>query len=160
MVEAAVGDAGVEAVAQQIVDPIRAEGVADEHLGEDALPGAEGQPAAELLELTGAEGDLGDVVGIGLMGHRAPDLAHLIAAQDLVGHPLVVVSLGKELVLGGMGEGEMAEVMAEGRQAEQRARDLVLEAVLLRHDLPDLVAQLVGPGDRVVDPPDDLHHTE
>jgi hypothetical protein len=44
---------------------------------------------------------------------------HLLTAQDLVGHPLVVVSLGKKLVLCSVREGEVAEVMAEGGQPQK-----------------------------------------
>jgi hypothetical protein len=39
VIEAAIGNAGMDAVTQEVIDPIGTEGVADQHLGEDGLPG-------------------------------------------------------------------------------------------------------------------------
>jgi len=114
MVEAAVRHAGMIGVAEQVVHPVHAEGVADNDLGKDGFPGRK----CQVLRLGRADGEFHHVERPQGRRHRVPDLPHLRREDDLPRESLVVPAFGKKFFLGRVREGKVSHVMAQSGHAK------------------------------------------
>lgn|GEM_PF-3678196 len=80
--------------------------------------------------------------------------------DDLAGYALVVPALGEQVIFGGVGEGQVPEVVTQGCHPDDRAPVVVIALSNGGDDVPDFVGDLVGSRDHVVDTAGELHDPE